>query len=648
MEWSETARLARRDLLELGPPVLITIALVWAASILRARRARGAAAGPSGVPGPGAGRIAGSPRLLAGAVLAGWAAGLSLLLAAGFSPKVGWVLGAILLGILAGAAATRLSSPGGPAAGRAAGGEARVAAFAGAATAILWSASWIVPAAADGALPAAAPAAGGAPASVRAPAPGAVAPAGLDPGGAAVGPGIVLIVIDALRADHLGAYGYARPTSPSLDALAAEGVLFQEAIAPAPWTLPAMASILTSSYTGQHGVAEKGDVLSRDLDDLASLLRGAGYVTAAFTTNPWLKRAFGFDDGFDPYYDLDRLGLERHLLGVRLRNMALRLMRRIRLDPELVPEAEDLTGRALRWLRGNSGRPFFLYLHYMDVHAPYDPVAPYHGRICRGHRFDEPDHLLESRFRSGRHAGDAAVLEHVVELYDEDILATDAAIGRLVSGMAAAGLLATTHLILTADHGEEFYDHGGTTHGRSLYQELIRVPLIVRPARAGGRGAEGRPGAGRVVPDRVSTLDVLPTVLDLAGAPRAARIEGISLAGLLGGGEAGPGPRPVGSHLFLDERAWSALLVGGEKLIRVRPKASDPAAPSDVKLFRLDTDPAERADAAASDPALTSALLSALDGFEQVWGIPGLGGKRPGEPIDPETLRQLKALGYVN
>lgn len=624
--WLETADLALRGGTPLALTLLPLLAIVWAISTWR-NPPRQAGAPPRG--------LCASARTLTVATTLGGTAALGVVLASGFRHKMGWILGALLVGWVAGVVVARtfagLARPSAP--------HGRTTAMTLAATAvaiILWSASiGLVERRADSTSLASASRAPRTSGDTR--------------------PNVIFILLDALRADHLGSYGYARPTSPALDSLAERGWRFENVVAPSSWTLPAMASILTSTYPGQHGVVRRGDALPADRENLASRLSALGYLTASFNANPWLKRAFGFDSGFRVYFDLDRLGLARNLIGVRLKNLGLRRLGRIRVDPELVPDAEEITRRALAWISRNASGPFFLYLHFMDVHAPYDPPPGTHGRFCRGHAFDRPDRFLENRFRSGKHAGDAAVLEHVIELYDEDLLAADASIGRLVAALDASGLIERTHLIVTADHGEEFYEHGGTTHGSSLYQETVRVPLIIVPAEGGGApsGATERSGARggspRVVRGRVTTLDLLPTILHLIGAEPPGRIEGVSLTSLMSPGAsatAGDG-RPVGSQLLHDGRAWVALFAGSDKLIRVRPPAPDTAAPTRCELYHLDIDPEERRDEVAAERERAKALVAALDSFEKVWGVAGANGGRAGEPVDAETMRQLGALGYL-
>ncbi len=618
LAWWETAGLAARGGWRLTIPAILTAAAAWLLSVLRADR--------SGARG----RLAPSdPAALSLGVAAGWTAALVVLGLAGFSTKVGWIAGALLAGLLAWRVALRvLSRRGAPSGGPARG--LRFAVVAAVAAAILWGAMWIRPEALGREGPAG---------------PGDGIGGRGSGGRAADRPSVLLIVIDALRADHLGVYGYRRPTSPHIDRLAAGGVVFTEAVSPSSWTLPAMASLFSSAQPGQHGAIERGDPLEGGREVLAETLRAAGYRTAAFAPNPWLKRSSGFDRGFGEYYDLDRLGLARRLIGVRLKNLALRRLGRIRIDPELVAPAEDLTSRALRWMRRHGDGPFFLLLHYMDVHSPYLPPAPYRGRFCAGHEFDLPDHRLESRFRAGKLEADPRILEHVIELYDEGILAADASVGRLVAGMEAIGVAGRTAVILTADHGEEFQEHGGTMHGKTLYQEVIRVPLVIRPPLPFGGGSPREP---RVVSERVTLLDLHPTILDLAGLPLPGPVEGISLAAGLGGKAAASRETAIGAQLYHDGSAWDALLAGEEKIIRVRALDARRPGETRLELYDLRGDPGERDNLAASHEERVADLLAILAGYEETWGVPGSDRGDAVDRIDPETLEQLKALGYVH
>jgi arylsulfatase len=629
LEWPERGDLALRSGAFLALPVLVTVILHWSASLLlRAIPTASGGVRPRR-------RACRDLTLLVAPVMAGWAIFIMVLARSGY--KDDWWWKALLWGVLAGWIASWSI-------GRLGGGTARKEprALGFGITAAVLAAAWIP----IGILSTAEWAAGGRGSWQQIHAADPDQPFNF-----------VLVIVDTLRADHLGAYGYERATSPFMDRNAASGVLFRDVVSPSSWTLPAVASVLTSTYPGRHGADRLGTRFPREADDLASRLREAGYRTASFNTNPWLRRVFGFDDGFDDYYDQSRLSLRREMAGVRLKNLVLRKLNKIRDDPERLPRAPEVTSRAERWLRENGAGPFFLYLHYMDVHAPYLPVEPYRGRFCRGHRFDLPDHLLEHRFRHLKLTGDMEALEHVIDRYDEEILATDDSFGRLMRSLEGIGLSERTVVILTSDHGEEFYDHGGTRHSRTLYQEVVRVPLIVI-LPGGGRSP------GRSVQARVSTLDVYPTILEMAGLPVPAHVAGESLVPYLtpgpeevrpasrdGEGEFGEGdaiPRAVGSQLFSKGRVWSTLFLGGEKIIRGRAPAGDSESGDTVELYHLDGDPRERMNVANLEPALADGLLSLLEGLEQSWGVPAADRPEGREEIDPETLEQLEALGYVH
>jgi arylsulfatase A-like enzyme len=468
-------------------------------------------------------------------------------------------------------------------------------------------------------------------------------------------PNFVLVVIDTLRADHLGSYGYARPTTPAMDKLAARGVRFDQAISASSWTLPAMASIFTSNYPATHGADREKARLPRDLDDLATQLTEAGYRTAGFSTNPWLNRVFGFDDGFLSYHDNARLTIGRETAGVRFKNLLMRWLGKIRRDPEEFPSASEVTDWGERWLRGNSGEPFFLYLHYMDVHHPYLPDKEHAGIFCKKHRFDLPDHELEHRFRMKEIEWSPDLVDHMIERYDEELVATDQAIGRLTDILKELGLDDTTALIITSDHGEEFLDHGGAGHRRTVYEEVVRVPLIIVPPGATGDEDD----EGHVIRERVSTLDIMPTLIQWGGGVLPLSVDGESLREFLfplrdeeeeessTAKATDELPRALGSQLFYEDRAWTALYLEEDKLIRITPPPTDPAASTRLELYHLVQDPGERVNAAKLEPERIDVLLALMAAMEPQWGVPGARPLSQGEPIDDETLDKLRGLGYI-
>lgn len=318
---------------------------------------------------------------------------------------------------------------------------------------------------------------------------------------------VVVIGLDTLRPDHLGCYGYGRDTSPRIDRLAREGVLFENAVSQAPWTHPSFATVFTSLYPTQHGATTVGTRMSTSFPTLAGILKDRGYATGAIVNAPSLSPEFGVSRGFDDY-DFLRPWHER--------------------------DATQVTRLALEWIDRHTDTPFFIFVHYFDPHLPYAPAAPYDTLF-------DPAYAgpLGSSFNIGRSGGDredriteieswsAADREHIVALYNGEIGFADKAVGSLVDGIGERNLRDKTLIIFLSDHGEEFFDHGGLDHGHSLYGELIKVPLVL--------SLPGRLPADHRVSGPVRLLDVTPTVLEMLDLPRPAHFEGVSLKPLMDG-----------------------------------------------------------------------------------------------------------------
>ena len=409
----------------------------------------------------------------------------------------------------------------------------------------------------------------------------AVAPAAL--GGA----NVLLVTIDTLRADRLGAYG--GPPTAAIDALSARGVRFARAYAHAPMTLPSHVSILTGLLPPVHGVRNNGTFrLDPSVLTLASLLRAAGYRTGAFVGAFVLDRRFGLDQGFDVYDDLYRES--RNRADFRFDE---------RRAPEVLQPAADwiLSGRARAEARvgqrpADQTMPWFAWVHLFDPHAPYD--AP------------------EAR---------------TADLYDNEIAFTDAALGAFLSRLRGAGGLDRTLIALTADHGEGLGDHGEATHGLFAYDTTLRVPLVIA-----GPGIAPRVGS-----DLAAHVDLLPTVLDLLGLDAPDGLPGISLRGAMNGDD--PGPRALYFEA-LDAnltRRWAPLtgtVRGAWKYIDL---------PID-ELYDLEADPDETTNLATTRPRERDTLRVALDDLRRRFGPAG-----PAEalPPDADTEARLRALGYT-
>jgi arylsulfatase A-like enzyme len=427
-------------------------------------------------------------------------------------------------------------------------------------------------------------------------------------------PHVIWLVIDALRADHLGCYGYARDTSPFIDRWSREAILFRRAYAQESYTIASVASFFTSTYPWTNGVlydSPEIDALDSHFVTLAEVLREHNYRTAAFVFNPHLKARFNFAQGFDLYDDRKQF------------------LRRFQPDPERFETARRIFKKTERLLAEHDGAPLFLYAHFRDVHSPYVPLAPY-------------DEMFPPR--------DASEQEKRMALYDGEIRYTDGYLNRLLGLLASHGIDASNSiLILSSDHGEEFRDRhpgdpGGWFHARTLYEELIRVPLLV--------SLPGRRFAGKVVDEPVGLIDLVPTILDVLGIDGGSfgQFEGESLLPLVRG-ETSP-----------DRVVWSggnhgrvALLSDGWKYYRYHRPTKLGLAPALIRppqpitegfaeeIYHLSSDPHEAVDLRATR-ADRMAILR-----EQATSQPLLAAREPlrSMAIDPETERELRALGYL-
>jgi arylsulfatase len=371
-------------------------------------------------------------------------------------------------------------------------------------------------------------------------------------------PNVVVYLVDTLRKDHLSVYGYPRETSPRLAEFARDAVRFETAYSPTSWTKPAVASLLTGLTPLRHGAISRSDRLDPGVRLLPQYLAPAGYHSAAFVTNPYVLPLWGFAEGFDEFVDVKGAGP--------------------------VPRADEVNEAVFRHLQEDRAEPFFLYLHTVDPHFPYEAPPPFDASFPR----PGPEELAS---RNPRLAARAR-LASVVADYDGEIRFSDHEFGRLVDFLEARGLYRDALVVFTADHGEELRERGELGHGLGLFEEVVQVPLLVK--------FPGNAHAGRVVRTPASLLDVLPTA------------EGMDLLELLRaeqGGEARS--RPLFLDLDLmgvkDHRIVAAGVVwGGYKLL----DSHEPRRR--VRLFDLVRDPGEKRNAAPREPALTEHLRSVL------------------------------------
>ena len=461
---------------------------------------------------------------------------------------------------------------------------------------------------------------------------------------------VLLISVDTLRADHLGFYGYPLPTSPELDRLAEQGIVFEDASSTSPWTLPAHASLLTGLTPATHGVTTWKTPLPADTPTLVHLLETAGFETGAIATTIWLERSrFGLTESFDRYLEMKPAADRR--------------------SPN-----RWVSDEALRWIRERDGEPLFLFLHFYDVHADYASeeeyeqifVEPYSGQadgtgwqlllsnledefleLCQENfdpskcRFGSPERPRLIDRSVERIYFDAADTRHLRALYDAGIRQIDAEIGRLVGILRAERRLDETLLIVTSDHGEEFMEHGRVDHFITMHQEVLRVPLLIR--------GPGIPRGVRV-PAPVSLIDLAPTIVEVLGYDAPSYLEGIDLSPLW------TARSPDAARRVFDNRLLHGEASGGLTLSDIEPgifpiyrsvrrgnfKLIDNTQWKRPALYDLSRDPGEANDLASREPELARELTALLRPHpdSHVEGIEST-------ELDAESKEALSSLGYL-
>jgi arylsulfatase A-like enzyme len=454
-------------------------------------------------------------------------------------------------------------------------------------------------------------------------------------------PNILVVLIDTLRADHLGCYGYDRPTSPAIDAFAREGVQFLRAYSQSTWTKPATASVLTGRFPRQHqAFLEKAKLPESELL-LAEALSAAGYRTGVFSGNPWITHEWGFAQGVDHFvsvYDERFARVTLFMMSLkrlsRLVDHKARVYNRVKMlvQGELSTTARDpvVSDAFLEWVQGLDGARFYAHLHLMSPHHPYDPPPPYDRFVPD--RTRKPVTYYPKKgiffFEEGAVLSDADRADMLAR-YDGDVLFADHVFGGLLARLRALGRLDDTVVVLLSDHGEEFFDHRNWGHGQSVYEELTHVPLLMRfPAAL---------PAGRRVDTPVMTVDVMPTLLALAGAPALDGLAGRNLLPVIAG--AAPPPREAYSELLYRYGEARALVDGTDKVIDTRKDAERRR-----ERFDLARDPREQDRLDPAD-ATGTALGTRLDALT-AWGEAHRSAAVEGQ-LDADMQKQLKALGYL-
>jgi arylsulfatase A-like enzyme len=378
-------------------------------------------------------------------------------------------------------------------------------------------------------------------------------------------PHVIVYLIDTLRADHLGSYGYARETSRVLDGLAAEGVLFENAFAQSSWTKASVGSLFTGLFPSRHGAVRRDHRLRDDVLTLAELLQQHGYQTAAFLSNPNVLPIFGFDRGFGDVFDIESIS------------------RGGTADEVHAAVYEYLDQR----VEGDD-TPLFLYIHSRDPHGPYDPPPPFQERFP----------VRSAPSDAGYH------LEEMLAAYDGEIAFNDHEIQSLLERLRRAGIYENAVIAVMSDHGEEFLDHGSWSHGQTLYEEQLRVPMIIR--------LPGAQRAGSRIREPIRVIDFLPTLAAFLNLELTDEIDGQSFLPLLLGQDATSYTPTFFSELNLDGRVIRSLTRGRFKLIDQRLPLSE----AGLKLYDLSEDSGEQNDLSKKEQVLGRALHEHLAHIE--------------------------------
>ena len=407
--------------------------------------------------------------------------------------------------------------------------------------------------------------------------------------GALKQPNVLVFLIDTLRQDHVGCYGYERETTPHLDRVREDAVLFTRLMPQSSWTRPSVASLLTGTYPPTHGANSSLDLVRTNLPQLAVALHESGYETHGYVANPHCLPVWNIGSEFDVYTDV---------------------------DSDNWREADDATlvERFLDVLPSLTGRPWFAYIHAMGPHGPYEPPGGF-----------------ETRFQPDTYAGTPReiVRQKTIDLYDAEIAYTDAQFGRVIEALKQQNMYENTAIIVVSDHGEEFWEHGGTDHGKTLYEEQLRVPLIWK--LPGGRFKGEQRDA------LLEMVDIAPTILDMVQAPPESRFQGTSFWPYVIGGEIAPA---IGfASLKLHNADLLAAKTIGEKYIQ------DRAAGASL-WYELAADPGEQHPLSAIPP-WGEALVNQVDRLEQRGrkGLHILVTREPGTSCIVRCQIEAKELG---
>ena len=422
-------------------------------------------------------------------------------------------------------------------------------------------------------------------------------------------PNVILILCDTLRTNHLSCYGYHRKTSPFIDSLGGKGLFFETCYSTASRTGPSISSLFTSLYPGFHGAVNSIDgwdmkaFLRKENRTMAEILRDNGFHTHAVFSNVNASPRFGYHQGFDNYSFTNN------------------------------PSARQVRLQALEALRTlKKKKPFFLYLHFMDPHSPYWPPEPFNNHFDPQYKgkVTGASHKQLDRIMVGKEKASAMDLEHLMAQYDSEILYFDSELRALFADLKSSRLLEDSVMIFTADHGEEFFDHGKLLHGYTLYQEQLRVPLIIL----------GKDMPTRRISTPVSQLDLLPTLLKWLSIKEEGQFQGRDITPLL------EGRKMVSTPLFAEASLKAVFTIRLKSVIKDGWKYIYDLLDKTEELYNLKEDPREKINLAGKNPDQLVKLRQQMRRFMNSMKM-GAKGKKKFVPLDKKTRNQLKSLGYI-
>jgi len=425
---------------------------------------------------------------------------------------------------------------------------------------------------------------------------------------------LIFILVDSLRSDHLNCYGYSRTISPNIDQLAREGILFKNSLSQSCWTKPSLSSILTANHPTSVGITGMNDAIIGNITTIAELLNKAGFHTAAFIANPYAGKEHGFTQGFDEYHTIFAQNPSEYEIN-----------------------ADELNREVFKWLEKNKDKKFFLMIFYLEPHTPYAPPEPY-DRL-----FSPVSRASENLWKEEPSDPSEDYLKALIDLYDGEIGFLDHELGRLFEKLKKLGLWENSLIALNADHGEEFFDHSGWQHSHTLYEELIRVPLIIK--------GPGLP-QGVKVKTTVQHIEIFPTLFNLLGLKQSPTFTGQPATDLI-----------EDPDTIVNKLTYHETYLPGKSFIAARGikwKIIYDLEKKTYQFFDLSKDPLEKNDlitagGGTSTPNLNSGTRKNFEFFktslhrlaDQAGKLRSLRRAFRGVKYDREAMRLLEGLGYT-